>query len=203
MPSSFRSFRYDQPDGNVDAVGRLGLRDLDLVTRRVEAAEHRYLLQELPLAGGRVVVVDRRGRDGGLVGEADHAGVELAVVRQVHLVRGLGEGDAMGLAAPEVGDADLRPAAFALDEHVEILEEQVAGQHDVVAMRHDLLPARLRGVADRRRDQPVVASRVVGPDPERPVAVVDVVLVLRRALRDHLPAAAGPHPRACSGSRWS
>ena len=83
-------------------------------------------------------------------------------------------------------DADARQRVLALVEDRPVLEEVEVLEHHVVAVRDELLPVLAAGIGDRRRDEPEVAALVVGADVEEIAAVVDGVLVLGLARRDHL-----------------
>ncbi len=174
------------PHRDLHAVRRGGGRELDPVLRGVEPAEHRDLLEQRPLPRRGIVVVDGRGRDGRLVREAEHLRVELAVAAQGGEVGGLRELDPVGRPAPQVRDAQVGLAALALEQHGVVLEEPEGGEHHVLAVGLDLLPARTIGAGDRRRHDPEVPARVVGANPELPLAMLDVVLLVGDARGDHL-----------------
>jgi len=173
----------DEAHRHLGAVRRGGVDPLGRVPRPVVARD-RLLLEQGQLPRRQVVVeVGGRG-DERLVREPEGRGVEDVVRAQVGGVVRLGEGDAVGLAAGQLADGDLRHAVLALAEH------QVAGEggdllhHHRRAGRHQHLPVRLAGVGQRRGDHLEVPPVAVGADEELLAAVVDEVHVLRPPLGD-------------------
>ncbi len=72
-----------------------------------------------------------------------------------------------------------------------VLEEVDAREHDVGAVRDELLPVRAARRGDGRRHEPEVAAAGVRPDVEEVAAVLDVVLVVLLARGDERPLALG------------
>ena len=160
---------------------------LDLVLRRIVAAEDFGALEQRRLARVEVVVVHRGRRDeatGRCSGTTFVSNSSFALANTAYA--GSGKLDAMRLGAvlAQVVDLELRQPALAQPHDHVVLEEVDRLDAHRLAVRHELRPVRLREVVDRRRDDAVVDPGVVGHDVEAVAAMLGVVLVIGLA-RDH------------------
>ena len=181
------SLPIDDRYGDLDPVGGGGQEALRGVLRPVVAAEHGRLLEQLRGARVHVVVEDRARGDQRLVGVAELPRLELHVGGGEDGVGGLGEGDLGVECASQAHHAQAGQALLALEPHVEVLEEVHRLQHDVGPMGEDLHPALAPGGGHGRLDEAEVAARVVDLEVEEVAVMVDVVLLVLDARREHRP----------------
>ena len=169
------------------AVARGREAELGRVVRAVEAAQHRFALELLALAGAHVVVVGGARRGGRGVDVAQQRGRGLVVRAELHGVGRVGGVEQEVAPVLPAVHPQLGEAARAL-AHREVVVEGVEVLHEGVgAVRDDVLPGLAVGhLVDRHLDDAEVARLPVGAQHEAVADVRQLVLVVALAGHGHL-----------------
>src|SRR5262249_47763217 len=96
----------------------------------------------------------------------------------------------VSLAAGEIGHTHFRKTVFAFQSDIVIREAINVFQHDVLPMWNDFLPIFLAWTAYRRGHEAKILAAIVGPDIEEVAHMINVVLVILMAWRQHLQGVA-------------
>ena len=185
-PSLRPILAHDDAERNHRTVARGDLDTLGGVERGVVTAGDFLLLEQFEFARGDVVVIDRIGRDHALVGQPQDVLIVFGIVAQPCAEAGFGKGDRLDQIGILVGpQLDLVEPAQSPFGDIEVLEQFETGQVKLVRSGDQRGPVARRLELGSR--QPEIDVVVIGMDPHRAVAHIDIVFdALLPRLDQHL-----------------
>ena len=166
----------DNGDGNLDAIGCRCENALHLIARAVIPSGYFFLLEQGGAAARHVVFEHRLRSDERLVAITELGRIVFTIEVGIVDISRLRKFEAAGLSALQAGHANLRQALLPFVRDVIVFEEVRIIEHDIRAMRHNLLPILAAGIGDRGFDQTEIASCIVHADMKEIAIVVRVVL---------------------------